>query len=195
MSALQGAGRAPFARLRRAPALAVRRRRRRGHQAGPAPRRDGAPGRLAPGPRRWLSRLLRAREPVEVRGRDCGCDGRLRASQPAGEGGPRYWTERRDERRDRKCSRHDPCQWAAEGQRRRDGAGAGAPGVDRARRSRAAARCAARPPRGWIGPRQDAPRGALQCDLALRRRDTAGRAPAADVLGPAFSSGQAAVTL
>jgi hypothetical protein len=81
------------ARLRRAPAVAVRRRRRRGHQAGPAPRRDGAPGRLAPGPRRWLGSLLRAREPVEVRGRDCGCDGCFRASRPASESGPRYWTE------------------------------------------------------------------------------------------------------
>ena len=80
------------ARLRRAPAVAVR-RRRRGHQAGPAPRRDGAPGRLAPGPRRWLGSLLRAREPVEVRGRDCGCDGCFRASRPASESGPRYWTE------------------------------------------------------------------------------------------------------
>ena len=81
------------ARLRRAPAVAVRRRRRRGHQAGPAPRRDGAPGRLASSARRWLGSLLRARESVEVRGRDCGRDGRLRASKPAGEGSPRYWTE------------------------------------------------------------------------------------------------------
>ena len=81
------------ARLRRAPAVAVRRRRRRGHQACPSSRRDGAPSRLAPGAGRGLRRFLCSREPVEVRGRDCGRDGRLRAARSAGEGGPRYWTE------------------------------------------------------------------------------------------------------
>ena len=81
------------ARLRRAPAVAVRRRRRRGHQAGPAPHRDGPPGRLAPRPRRWLRGILRAREPVALGGRNCGRDGCVRAARPAGEGGPRYWTE------------------------------------------------------------------------------------------------------